>query len=102
MSEEQDFSKETIEYVSKLALLDLTDEEKEVFSDQLNDIIKYFKKLNNLDTTNIEPTTHPIEGLRNVFREDVPKESLSKEEALSNTHYKKNGYFKAPRILKKK
>lgn len=100
MSKKKKFSKETIDYVSKLALLDLTDEEKEKFSKQLGDIISYFKKLNDLDTTNVKPTTHPIEGLKNVFREDIPWKSLSNEEALKNAQHKKDGYFKAPRILK--
>ncbi len=100
MSKKKEFSKETIDHVSKLALLDLTDEEKEKFSKQLGDIISYFKKLNDLDTTNVKPTTHPIEGLKNVFREDIPWKSLSNEEALKNARHKKDGYFKAPRILK--
>ena len=100
MTNEEKISKETIEYVSKLALLDLTDEEKEKFSKQLNDIISYFKKLDNIDTSNIKPTTHPIEGLKNVFREDIPWKSLTSEEALQNAEHKKDGFFKAPRILK--
>jgi aspartyl-tRNA(Asn)/glutamyl-tRNA(Gln) amidotransferase subunit C len=100
MTDNEEFSKETIEYVSKLALVDLTDEEKEKFAKQLAEIINYFKKLNDLDTSNIEPTTHPIDGLKNVFREDEPWESLSNEEALKNAEHKKDGYFKAPRILK--
>jgi aspartyl-tRNA(Asn)/glutamyl-tRNA(Gln) amidotransferase subunit C len=100
MADEEEFSKETIDYVSKLALLDLTDEEKEKFSKQLKDIISYFKKLDDLDTSNIDPTTHPIEGLKNVFREDIPWKSLSNEEALQNAEHKKDGYLKAPRILK--
>ena len=59
-----------------------------------------FKKLDDLDTSNIEPTTHPIEGLKNVFREDIPWKSLTNEEALQNAEHKKDGFFKAPRILK--
>jgi aspartyl-tRNA(Asn)/glutamyl-tRNA(Gln) amidotransferase subunit C len=100
MSEEPEFSKETIEYVSKLALLDLSEEEKEKLSKQLNNILSYFKKLENLDTHDVEPTRHPIKGLNNVFREDEPWEGLTQEEALKNAEHKKDGYFKAPRILK--
>ena len=100
MSDKEEFSKETIDYLSKLALLDLTEEEKEKLSKQLSDIILYFKKLNDLDTSDVKPTTHAIEGLKNVFREDIPWKSLSNEDALRNTEHKKNGYFKAPRILK--
>ncbi|TFG22669.1 MAG: Asp-tRNA(Asn)/Glu-tRNA(Gln) amidotransferase subunit GatC [Promethearchaeota archaeon] len=100
MSDKEEFSKETIDYLSKLALLDLTEEEKVKLSKQLRDIISYFKKLNDLDTSNVKPTTHAIEGLKNVFREDIPWKSLSNEDALKNAEHKKDGYFKAPRILK--
>lgn len=100
MPENKEFSKDSIDHLSKLALLDLTDEEKEKVTKQLGDILNFFKKLDDLDTDNVDPTTHPVEGLQNVFREDEPWESLSNEEALKNTKYKKDGYFKAPRILK--
>ena len=101
MPKKEELSKETIEHLSKLALLELSEEEKEKLSKQLGDILEYFKKLNDLDTSNVDPTTHPIEGLSNVFREDESWESLSNEEATKNTKYKQDGYFKAPRILKK-
>ena len=100
MTEKKQISKDDLENLSKLAMLNLSDEEKETLAPQLNEIIDYFEKLNDLDTKNIKPITHPIEGLKNVFREDVPKESLSNEEALKNAQHKKDGYFKAPRILK--
>ncbi len=100
MPEKEEFSKETIEHLSRLALLDLSDEEKDQFSKQLGDILNYFKKLDDLDTSNVEPTIHPIDGLKNVFREDIPGKSLTNEEALKNAKHKKDGYFKAPRILK--
>jgi len=101
MPKKEEFSKETIDHISKLALLELSEEEKEKLSKQLGDILDYFAKLDDIDTDNIDPTTHPIEGLSNVFREDEPWESLSNEEATKNTKYRQDGYFKAPRILKK-
>ncbi|MFW9988548.1 MAG: Asp-tRNA(Asn)/Glu-tRNA(Gln) amidotransferase subunit GatC [Candidatus Odinarchaeota archaeon] len=100
MSEKEEFSKETIDHISKLALLDLSEDEKEKLSQELGNILNYFKKLNDLDTSDVKPTTHPIEGLKNVFREDIPRKSLTNEEALRNAKHKKDGYFKAPRILK--
>ena len=100
MTEKNQISKDDLESLSKLAMLNLSDEEKEKLIPQLNDIIEYFKKLNDLDTENVKPITHPIEGLKNVFREDTPSESLTNEEALKNAQHKKDGYFKAPRILK--
>lgn len=102
MSEKEEFSKETIDHISKLALLDLSEEEKEILSKELGDILNYFKKLDELDTNNVKPTTHPINGLKNVFREDIPWKSLSNEDSLKNAQHKKDGYFKAPRILKEK
>ena len=99
MTDNKAFSKDTIEKVAKLALLDLTEDDKEQFSKQLGDILSYFKKLNDLDTTRVEPTTHAID-LKNVYREDVVGSSLSNEEALKNAEHKEDGYFKAPRILK--
>ena len=101
MTEKEEFTKETLDHISKLALLDLSDEEKDKLSKQLGDILSYFKKLNDLDTSNVEPTTHPIDGLKNVFRDDIPWKSLTQEEALKNATHKKDGFFKAPRILKK-
>ncbi len=101
MPKKENLSKETIERLSKLALLELSEEEKEKLSKQLGDILDYFAKLDDIDTDNVDPTTHPIEGLSNVFREDEPWESLSNEEATKNSKYRQDGYFKAPRILKK-
>lgn len=100
MPEKQEISKNTLEYLSKLALLNLKEEEKSKLVEQLSEILVYFNKLNDLDTENIQPMTHPIEGLQNVFREDIPKKSLSNEEALKNAEHKKDGFFKAPKILK--
>ncbi|MFX1309114.1 MAG: Asp-tRNA(Asn)/Glu-tRNA(Gln) amidotransferase subunit GatC [Promethearchaeota archaeon] len=102
MKKKDNFSKDTIDHISKLSLLDLSEEEKEKLANELGDILNYFKKLDDLDTSNVEPTIHPIDGLKNVFREDEPWESLSTEEALKNAKHKKDGYFKAPRILKEK
>ena len=100
MPEKEEISEDTLEYISKLALLDLKEEEKSKLVKQLSEILVYFNKLNDLDTENIQPMTHPIEGLQNVFREDIPKKSLSNEEALKNAEHKKDGFFKAPKILK--
>lgn len=100
MTKKEGFSKEILEHVSKLALLDLTEEEKDRLSEQLSDLLDYFKKLNDLDTSNVEPMTHPIEGLKNVFREDKTWNSLTNDEALRNAKHTLEGYFKAPRILK--
>ena len=100
MPEKEAFSKETLEHISKLALLDLSEEEKNELSQELGDILNYFKKLDALDTSNVKPMTHPIEGLKNVFREDIPWKSLTNEEALMNAKHTKDGFFKAGKVMK--
>ena len=100
MPEKDEFSKETLEHISKLALLDLSEEEKNKLAQELGDTLSYFKKLDSLDTSNVKPMTHPIEGLKNVFREDIPWKSLTNEEALRNAKHTKDGYFKAGKVIK--
>lgn len=98
----KEISKNILDYISKLALIELKEKEKAIFIHQLENILNYFKKLNNLKTDDIEPMRHPIDNLNNVFREDLPWKSLSNKEALKNAKHSKDGYFKAPRVLKKK
>ncbi len=100
MAEKDAFSKETLEHISKLALLDLSEEEKNKLAQELGDILSYFKKLDEIDTSNVKPMTHPIEGLKNVFREDIPWKSLTNEEALMNAKHTQDGFFKAGKVIK--
>jgi len=100
MEKKEIISREKIEHLARLALIDLNEEEKENISKQLNNILGYFQKLNELDTSNVEPTRHVIDDLKNVFREDIPGKSLTQEEALNNAREKQDGFFKAPRIIK--
>ena len=91
-------SKKDVGHVARLARLRLTEEEKEKFGKQLNQILKYVEKLNELDTENVEPTSHVV-PLQNVLREDEVKPSLPVEDVLSNAPDKKGNYFKVPRII---
>lgn len=84
--------------IAKLARLKLTQEEEQKFTLQLNNILGYFEKLNEVNTDNIEPRTHPTD-LVNSFREDIVISSLDKEEALKNAPHKEDGFFKAPKIV---
>lgn len=87
-----------VEHVAVLARLELTDEEKIKFTEQMNGILEYADTLNKLDTTGVQPTYHPL-PLKNVFREDEARASLSNEAATANAPEEENGYFKVPRIL---
>jgi len=84
--------------VAKNARLSISEKEAKEFVPQLQDVLDSFSKLDKLDVSKANPSFQPIE-LKNVFREDKKGESLSQEEALSNTHHRKNGYFKGPKIV---
>ncbi len=88
-----------VEHVANLARLEFTEEEKETFTHQLNDILSYMEKLNELDTSNVEPLSHVIE-LQNVFREDVVKQSPEREAMLKNAPSKNEKFFKVPKVIK--
>ena len=87
-----------VEHIAKLAKLEFSDSEKEKFTHQFNDILKYMKQLNSVDTTNVEPLAQVIE-LQNVFREDVVKPSVTTEEALKNAPDKTDEHFKVPKVI---
>ncbi|NDI36112.1 Asp-tRNA(Asn)/Glu-tRNA(Gln) amidotransferase subunit GatC [Chengkuizengella sediminis] len=87
-----------VDHVAKLARLELNDEEKDQFTKQLNAILQYAEKLNELDTENIQPTTHVLE-LTNVMREDVTRESLPLKKVFHNAPEEENGQIKVPAVL---
>ena len=87
-----------VEYVARLARLTLSDEEKDEFAVQLNEILTYMDKLNELDTKDVEPTSHVI-PLKNVFRPDEVRESLPREPFLRNAPEAEKGSYKVPRII---
>jgi aspartyl-tRNA(Asn)/glutamyl-tRNA(Gln) amidotransferase subunit C len=88
----------SIEHLSGLARLTLTEEEKALYEGQLNSILSYVEKLNELDTSGVEPTSHVI-SLSNVDREDAPQPSLDREEALRNAPDGTGGFYRVPRII---
>ncbi|MFF2890381.1 Asp-tRNA(Asn)/Glu-tRNA(Gln) amidotransferase subunit GatC [Paenibacillus sp. NPDC057967] len=87
-----------VEHVANLARLDLSDAEKAQFTEQLNAILKYAEKLNELDTDGVEPTSHVL-PITNVMRDDVKKESLPIEKVLLNAPDEEDGQFKVPAVL---
>lgn len=89
---------ETVEYVAGLARLNLTQQEKEMMSAQMGDILDYMDKLNSIDTTGIAPLEH-VEHMTNIFREDVVKDSFDREQILANAPDKEAGAFKVPKIV---
>jgi aspartyl-tRNA(Asn)/glutamyl-tRNA(Gln) amidotransferase subunit C len=91
-------SKKEVEHTAWLAHIELSQKEKKLFTEQFNDILDYFKKIDKVDTENVQPTYHVLD-LMNVYREDEAKPSLPKEEALKNAPKKEKEFLKAPRIV---
>ena len=89
---------EEVVHVAHLARLKLSESEIELFTGQLNDILEYVDRLNELDTENVEPTAHVL-SLQNVWREDCVEESLPREKILANAPSKEQGFFKVPKII---
>jgi aspartyl-tRNA(Asn)/glutamyl-tRNA(Gln) amidotransferase subunit C len=91
-------SKKEVEYIANLARLELSREEVENYTHQLNDILEYMEKLNELDTSDVKPLSHPVEN-KNVFREDERTPSVSREDALRNAPDATEEFFKVPKII---
>ena len=87
-----------IEDVALLARLQLTIPEKALFARQLKSTIDYINKLNELDTTEVEPTAH-ILPIKNVFREDELRPSLTCDKVLQNAPEREGNFFLVPRII---
>ena len=87
-----------VEHVARLARLELNEAEKEQMRSQLDSILSYIDKLNALDTSTVEPTSHSL-PMVNVFREDEIRLSLPQEEALANAPDRHDLFFRVPRIL---
>jgi len=88
----------SIEHLAQLARLSVSDNEKKLFAGQMDSILSYMDKLNELDTGNVEPTSHVI-TLSNVVREDLPKDSLQREDALRNAPDRTDKFYRVPKII---
>ena len=87
-----------VRYVADLARLELTPEEVDLFTTDMNRILDYMDQLNELDTGGVEPTSHVL-SLKNVFREDVVGDSLTVDEVLANAPRQEKGHFVVPKII---
>lgn len=89
---------EEVQYVARLARLQLGETEAEAMTGQLDRILSYIDKLNELDTSAVAPTTHAI-AMVNAFREDELRESLPRAEALANGPLQNGEAFVVPKII---
>jgi aspartyl-tRNA(Asn)/glutamyl-tRNA(Gln) amidotransferase subunit C len=87
-----------VEYVAKLARLELSEEEKVVLQRELDKIVEYIDQLNEVDTENVPVTSHVI-PLQNALREDKVLPSLPADQALANAPKSEDGFFRVPRVI---
>jgi aspartyl-tRNA(Asn)/glutamyl-tRNA(Gln) amidotransferase subunit C len=87
-----------VAYVARLARLNLTDEETELFQKQLGEVLKYAEKLREVDVSNVEAAAHAL-PIFNVFREDAPRDWFTAQQALSNAPRQANGLFIVPKVV---
>ncbi len=86
-----------VEHVALLARLELTEEEKVKFTGQLGDVLAHVEKMNEVDTTGVEPMNHPIDFV-NVVREDEKIYENTREELMMNAPDVEGDFFKVPKI----
>ena len=91
-------TREEVENVARLARLELAGEEVERMTSQLDNILSYVAKLDELDTTNVAVTTH-TQSVTNAFRDDEVRESLPREKALANGPQQNGEAFVVPKII---
>jgi aspartyl-tRNA(Asn)/glutamyl-tRNA(Gln) amidotransferase subunit C len=89
---------EDVEKVAKLAKLEFDSEEKKLIARQLDQIVAYVEKLNELDTSQVEPTSHVLD-LKNVFRKDEVIDWITCDEALMNAPARNRNYFSVPKVI---
>jgi len=90
-------SKDDVRYVAKLAELEIRQEEIEKMTSQLDKILDYVAEVSRVDTEGVTPVSHILD-IKNVLREDVPKESVAQETALENAPDEKDSGFRVPKI----
>jgi aspartyl-tRNA(Asn)/glutamyl-tRNA(Gln) amidotransferase subunit C len=87
-----------VEHVARLARLELSPEEKNLFAGQMDAILGYVEKLKELDTDGIVPTSHAV-PMENAFREDQVRPSIGVEKALANSPDRVDSFFRVPKVI---
>ncbi len=91
-------TKAEVEHVARLARLELSAEETETFTGQMDAILAYVEKLNELDTAGIVPTSHAV-PMENAFRGDEVRPSIGTDNALANAPDRVDGFFRVPKVI---
>lgn len=91
-------SREEVEKVSLLARLRLSEQELDLMTSQLGQIVKYVEQLSELDTEDVEPMAHAV-AIQNVFADDEVGASLDRDQALANAPKRDDECYRVPAVL---
>jgi aspartyl-tRNA(Asn)/glutamyl-tRNA(Gln) amidotransferase subunit C len=91
-------SRDEVKQVAFLSRLEMSDEELDKFTGQLSQILEYASMLNDLEIADVPPTSHVI-PMKNVFREDIVRESYPIEKVLANAPEPFGNFFRVPRVI---
>jgi aspartyl/glutamyl-tRNA(asn/gln) amidotransferase, C subunit len=91
-------TKEQVAHIAHLSRLEIQENEVDGYIEKLEKVVELFDTINNAPTENVKPTYHVLD-LVNVFREDVAKPGMDREEVLKNAHETEAGQFKVPTII---
>jgi len=90
-------SREDVKHIAKLAELEFSDREIDKITPQLDRILEHVARISAVNTGDVEPASHVLD-VNNVFRQDVPSQTVSREDALKNAPLEEEGGFRVPRI----
>tara|TARA_Y100001968_G_scaffold124884_1_gene113856 strand:+ start:734 stop:1021 length:288 start_codon:yes stop_codon:yes gene_type:complete len=91
-------SSSDVRKVAKLARLELTEDQIEIYTSQLEDILSYVDQLQEIDTQDIPPTTRAVEVV-NSMREDIVEDNSTREDILKQAPHREGDFFRVPKIL---
>jgi aspartyl-tRNA(Asn)/glutamyl-tRNA(Gln) amidotransferase subunit C len=92
----------TVDKLAELSRLEFDDASRDEIVKDLNRVVAFIEKLNELDTTSVEPLIYLTDVSHNVMRDDVVKQEITQQEALKNAPKRDSDYIKAPKVIDKK
>lgn len=87
-----------IQHIAKLARLELSSEEEQLFESQLEKIVNHVEKLSELDLSDVPPTNHAV-SVVNAIRDDIPRKGITQDATLSNAPQSARGQIVVPRVI---
>lgn len=87
-----------VSYIARLARINLTEEEAQVFQKQLDNVLNYIEKLREVDVAGVDPSAHAV-PIFNLFRDDAPHDWLTADQALSNAPRQASNLFIVPKVV---